>query len=172
MLSKLVTIGVALFGVQLIDEQRRALGLVKQREREISATAQLNLNVLNERVELIEQASQAKQDWETTFNAVSDGIVLIDENRRILLANEAFAKAVNKPVTELAGSNVCSLVHGTEEPIPSCPLERAKSLGKAQAAEIQGHLMGGKLMDVSIFPIPDSPGEPRRFVHLIKTTDS
>jgi hypothetical protein len=59
-------------------------------------------------------------------------------------------------------------VHGREEPISTCPLERTIALGKPQATAWREPYLGDKLLDLSTFGIPAAPGEPHRFVHLFR----
>ena len=51
---------IALFGIWLIGQLQRALRTTQQREREISALAGLNAQVLNERAQLMEEASKGR----------------------------------------------------------------------------------------------------------------
>ncbi|MBU2008682.1 MAG: hypothetical protein KJ624_02325 [Chloroflexi bacterium] len=61
MFRLLLTGFIALLGIFMIAERRRALELAERREQEIKATAQLNLKVLNERIQLLEAIGRGKR---------------------------------------------------------------------------------------------------------------
>ncbi|MFH1215677.1 MAG: ATP-binding protein [Pseudomonadota bacterium] len=65
--------------------------------------------------------SRAKQEWERTFDAVPDPIVLLDENHRILRLNRSMAALVNKPVEQCIGMYCYQLMHQTDTPPAYCP---------------------------------------------------
>jgi transcriptional regulator with GAF, ATPase, and Fis domain len=62
---------VTLVGIRLIAELRRAVKLVEQREREIAAHAQLNLRMLNERVELLEEATRRGERLQHLYRMIA-----------------------------------------------------------------------------------------------------
>jgi PAS domain S-box-containing protein len=64
----------------------------------------------------------AAHQWQATFDAMSDGICLMDLNCRILGCNQAMASLVGQPIDEILGCLCYEIVHGTSQPIPECPL--------------------------------------------------
>jgi len=64
----------------------------------------------------------AAHQWQATFDAMSDGICLMDLNCRILGCNQAMATLVGQPIDEILGCRCYEVVHGTSQPIPECPL--------------------------------------------------
>lgn len=62
---------ITLFGIWLIGELRRTVKTMQQREREISAMAGLNAQVLNERASLMEAAARARQQLARFVQAMS-----------------------------------------------------------------------------------------------------
>lgn len=64
----------------------------------------------------------AAHQWQATFDAISDGICLMDLNCRILGCNQSVATLVKRPVEEILGYHCYEIVHGTSERIPECPL--------------------------------------------------
>lgn len=63
--------------------------------------------------ELLREVSVAKSEWEATFNAMADSVVITDPNDRIIRANRAFfqlfdiepVECMGKPLTEVAHPN-------------------------------------------------------------------
>ena len=62
---------IALFGIWLIGQLQRALRTTQQREREISALAGLNAQVLNERAQLLEEAYRGRGQLTRLLKTVS-----------------------------------------------------------------------------------------------------
>ena len=58
---------------------------------------------------------RANQEWERTFNAISDGIMVLDDQHRIVRANKAMASALGMPQQDLIGKHCFELVHGEKE---------------------------------------------------------
>jgi len=58
------------------------------------------LEDLNESSAVIEQA---KQDWEQTFDAISDPVFMHDDEGRLVRTNRAFATLVKEPIEKIAG---------------------------------------------------------------------
>jgi signal transduction histidine kinase len=48
-----------------------------------------------------EAARQAAEEWVATFDAISEGVALVDEGTRVQRCNQAFARVLNTPVAEL-----------------------------------------------------------------------
>jgi len=56
-----------------------------------------------EKERLLHEIMNAKEEWETTFDTVSDLIILVDEDLRIIRCNRSFAGYVDMPFEELLG---------------------------------------------------------------------
>lgn len=105
------------------------------------------------------------QQWQTTFDAVSDGICLLDQTQRIGLYNKAFGTLTGKQSSEIIGHACCEVVHGTAEPIPGCPAVRASTSLQRETVAIawrQGYL------EVTVDPILDDHGRYSGAVHLLR----
>ncbi len=57
-----------------------------------------------------EAARVAAQQWQTTFDAICDGICLLDRQGKILQCNRAMGELLNLPVGEILGRPYYSLV--------------------------------------------------------------
>lgn len=80
-----------------------------------------NQALLEEHQQTEEALSQAKEEWERTFDAVPDIIFLVDQEFCIIRANRATAEYLGISVDELIGSTCYRLIHGTEAPPDYCP---------------------------------------------------
>ena len=57
---------------------------------------------------------RAAQEWRSTFDAIGDGIALLDEQGRFLRCNQALCRYVNKPFSEITGHNCQEIIYGGE----------------------------------------------------------
>lgn len=119
-----------------------------------------------QRERLLSRIEQAKEELETTFDAVPNAVVLIDENRQVLRANLAFSQLVNKPVQSVPGSSLCKLVHGKDEFLHRCPFEESMA-NTGQARTFREPYLGNISLSVRMYPVTSSPGEPRRYVAFL-----
>ena len=67
---------------------------------------------------------QAKEDWERTFNAVSDPIVVLDETYRIVRTNQAVNGRLGLDQEQLLGKPCHEMMHLKDNPPESCRLLR------------------------------------------------
>src|SRR5262249_30529527 len=65
--------------------------------------AQVNALLRIHRAE--EQLREAATQWQVTFDAISDGVCLLDGNGTVLRCNQAFSGILHKPTGEMAGCN-------------------------------------------------------------------
>ncbi|MEO5358398.1 MAG: PAS domain-containing protein [Nitrospirae bacterium YQR-1] len=63
---------------------------------------------------------QAKDEWEKTFNAIPDLLMILDKNHRVLKINEAMAKKVNATPESLIGKLCYEEFHDSKTP-GNCP---------------------------------------------------
>ena len=79
----------------------------------IRAAADQVLTAL-QRAELFEQVSHGKYEWEATFDALTDGILIFDQKGKLCRVNEAGAAFENAHVRDLVGRRCCTLLQGIE----------------------------------------------------------
>lgn len=68
---------------------------------EIAEITSLSVN----RILQLEASESLKQQWDATFDAISDPICLVDEKMSILRTNKAFSKTVGKSFSQLLGKD-------------------------------------------------------------------
>ena len=102
---------IAVHNAQLTDSLRRSQTEV------LAANGQLEQRVR----ERTAQIGRAKQEWEQTFDAISEPIALLD-GFVIRRANQAYARAARRPVRELPGRRCHEVLAGRDAPCPGCPL--------------------------------------------------
>jgi two-component system NtrC family sensor kinase len=93
---------------------------------------------------------RAKQEWERTFDAISDPIAVFDRHRRLLRGNTALAALVGRQVTALRGAT-CYDVGLCGGECPACAVGRALTHGVADRVEIT--LQDEQILSVTTFPV-------------------
>ena len=100
---------------------------------------------------------QAKSEWERTFNAVPNLIMILDNEYRIVRVNEAMADRLGVTVEEASGLLCYEHVHGLKAPPPFCPHSDLLADGQRRLMEVYEKRLGGHFL-VSISPLHDSEG--------------
>jgi len=110
---------------------------------------------------------KALQEWETTFNAASDSIMLVDNEFKIIQTNLASSHLFDKPLGSILGKTCYSLLHQTDGPPDNCPLQNAKQTGKHQESEFYVH-QRDIWVTASADPVFDDEGNIIRFVYIVR----
>jgi len=114
-----------------------------------------------------EAADRANKEWERTFNAVSDLIMVLDDQHKILRANKAMADALGMREQELIGKPCFELVHGEKQPPVFCPHSRLLANGEEHCAEVVEPCFKG-IYDVRVSPLFDQNGKVIGSVHITR----
>ncbi len=94
------------------------------RLREARAEVLANNAALERKVEERTQlVTRAKREWERTFDAITEPIVL-QEGFVVRRANLAYARAVGRDVRDVVGETCHALLAGSDRPCGGCPLGR------------------------------------------------
>lgn len=62
-----------------------------------------------------EMVRRAKEQWETAFDALSEGIAVVDEEGRVRRANRSLAEMLGGPLPKLIGEHLCHALLGRSE---------------------------------------------------------
>jgi two-component system NtrC family sensor kinase len=81
----------------------------------LMSTVATHVAVVMANSRLFEMVRQAKEEWETAFNSLAEGIAVVDEKGRISRANRAFARMLDSPLPTLIGRNFWPTVVGDSE---------------------------------------------------------
>ncbi|MGA2172652.1 MAG: ATP-binding protein [Sedimentisphaerales bacterium] len=107
------------------------------------------------------------QEWEATFSATRDSIMLVDKELRIVLANCAASRFFGSPVGKMLGQTTHSLLYGTALPPDNCPLAIARQTNKHEEAEIYIPKKDAWVA-TSADPVIDDEGNTTCFVYIIR----
>ncbi|MCK5113498.1 MAG: PAS domain S-box protein [Phycisphaerae bacterium] len=118
----------------------------------------------------INAMQESLRQGEIIFNGISDGICLLDADRRIVKCNQAMADMLGKTIDECTGLVICELVHGAPGPVPNCPLHKAWLSGFRESCELR---VEDKSLQITVDPLRNDKGEISSVVHIVRDiTDS
>jgi len=118
-------------------------------------------------LEVQAQILHAKQEWEETFDAVSDLIFIVDNNHTILRVNRAMAEHFALSPKDLVGRKCFEVMHGTISAPDECPHARMLSLGQPQTSQFTDKYING-VLEVTTSPRFNREGEITASVHVAK----
>src|SRR6185369_9869603 len=76
---------------------------------------------ISERKEAEERLKQAKEEWERTFDAIVDPVMIADTEHKIIKVNRAMADKLGISPEDAEGLACYNAVHGAAEPPLLCP---------------------------------------------------
>jgi len=122
---------------------------------------------ITERKRAEEEVRNTAAQWQATFDAVQDLVLLLDKDFRVLRANHAAAEFLGLPVDKIVGGHCYDLTHGTSTPPAECPLAKMRQSRRHEEAEILAR-KGGPWLSVSVDPLFDPSGELTQVVHVAR----
>ena len=155
-------IAIAVHNVQITTQLRSSQTEVLQ------ANASLEQKVR----ERTEQISRAKQEWERTFDAISEPIALLD-GYIIRRSNQAYARRVQVPVQDLPGKACYRVLAGRDSPCPSCPLGKGRGVPLSAELTVSNASTGkDSNLELSGYWLSDDPGSAAVVVTYQDVTQS
>ncbi|MDQ2936951.1 MAG: PAS domain S-box protein, partial [Acidobacteriota bacterium] len=106
--------------------------------------------------ELFEMVMKAKSEWETTFDAMSDGIFIFDREGLLKRVNGAGAAMEASHPRALLGRKCCDILQTTSED-SVCLVEKALAEGRSVTVEVTPDRLNRPIL-VSIEPVLDKSG--------------
>src|SRR6478672_8076662 len=95
------------------------------------------------------------REWQITFDAISDGVCLLDQVGRILRANQAMSHLLNKPLSDLTGSFYQTLMQEQLKCPEVASLTQVKETHQRQTEELQ---CGEQWLSITIDPVLNGRG--------------
>ncbi len=123
------------------------------------------INEITDRKQAQNDLKKLALEWQTTFDAMSDAIWLVDLDGRILRHNEATLNWLQVQPDEITNKHCWELVHGQEEPIPECPILKMKISKQRESRELQ---IDNAWIEVTVDPIKNDHGGLIGAVHVVK----
>jgi len=108
----------------------------RQRAQEAEQARQAMLFLLEDMNESGEAVKHAKEEWEATFDAVSDPIFLHDRDFRIVRANRAYAESAGMSIGDVIGHPYWEVFPKGDGPMPNCVKAGEKAEEEEEEEEI------------------------------------
>jgi PAS domain S-box-containing protein len=109
-----------------------------------------------------EAARGLAREWQITFDAMRDGVALLDTQGRIQRANESMTALVGRGKAELAGVDTAKL--WSSLPAEKQPFNRALELGRRESVEIE---YKDRRFNIAVDPIFDEHGQAVGAVQIV-----
>ena len=104
------------------------------------------------------------KEWQKTFNAISDGVCIVDKNGgQVLQCNIAMTRFLKQPYKQIIGRSCCEMIHGSPERAQRCPLERMCKTNRSETTDFQ---IGEKWLRIRVDPLRNNDGEVVGAVHI------
>ncbi len=139
-------------GVLCIDQTDRKRLWTEDEVSLVQALAE-RLSIGIAQAELFEMVARGKTEWETTFDAMSDGIFIFDKAGGLKRVNRAGAAMEAVHPRLLLGRKCCDILRTSEE-AEACVVEKALESGRSVTIEITPSRLNRPLL-VSVEPVLD-----------------
>ena len=122
---------------------------------------------ITERRKIENAILQGKQDWENTFDTITDMITIHDENFNIIRSNKAAAQILGISWLEMGKAKCYQMYHGTDCPPANCPSCRSLVSGEPSVHELyEPHL--GKHLEIRAIPRIEPGGKMVGLIHVVR----
>lgn len=128
-----------------VKEKEKLEDLVKERtqvlERELEIRRQTE-----------EELKRAEGSWSVTFNAMNEGLIVVDKAQIIKNCNQAFERIIGRKKAEIIGHNSQELIHGANDAnVNICPFDLMMQTRKREMSELKIHGIAYELYVDPIF---------------------
>lgn len=97
------------------------------------------------------------------YDAISDGICLIDVNRKIISCNSGMCRLLGKSVEKIVGKTCCELMNNSIEPIKNCPFLTMCTTKQRETLEVA---FKNRWLNEIAHPVIDESGMITGAVHI------
>ncbi len=109
----------------------------------------------------------AKEEWERTFDAIIDPIMIVDTGHRIVKANKAMTAKMGAMPSAAGQSKCYQIFHGTDTPPPFCPHSQLLADGRPHSVETYVDSLGGDFL-VVVSPLFGPDGKLQGSIHFAR----
>ncbi|MBU1055862.1 MAG: PAS domain-containing protein [Proteobacteria bacterium] len=132
-----------------------------------SSAIQANVRDISARIHDKELLQKSLKEWQITFNAVPDLIMIMDKDMRITRANDACTHFFSAEPGGLIGRHCYEIFNELDAPCPDCPVHDTLQ-GLKVHSNIIIHKFLGKTFLVSIAPILGENGVLVSLIHVAR----
>jgi PAS domain S-box-containing protein len=131
---------------------RKGDGTLRERDRMLARSIASYLALALENASLLSRLLRAQEEWQRTFDGVADMICVVDHEGRVMRANRALMRRVERVGTALVGLDARELLWGDVLP-ETTPLDEARQSGETRSAETELPGLGSGDFVVSASPL-------------------
>lgn len=143
------------------------LGMILLRQEQRRETDRALLREINERKAAEKEVRESHEEWENTFNSITEIVTLQDTSFRIIKANKAAAEAVGIKPEKMTGRFCYQIFAESDQPCGLCPLPHTAKTLSPHSLEITNQTLG-KTFLVSGSPVLDEKGRLTHLTHVAK----
>jgi len=88
-----------------------------------------------DRLKTLEALEALKQEWDSTFDAVTSPVAIVDEDYSVVRANKSYSQKSKTPLEEIAGKKCFEILFGRSAPCEGCRLGTSFDLGEVQCRD-------------------------------------
>jgi len=107
---------------------------------------------------------RAATEWTATFDAITDSIMVLDSDQRIIRCNKATRDLLGRPYQEIIGRRCFELIHGSTTHYQDCPTQRMLISKRRETMTLT---MAGRINFVTSDPVFDEHGRIHRIIHTV-----
>jgi PAS domain S-box-containing protein len=122
---------------------------------------------ITERKQMQDKLRNAAEEWQTTFDSIQDLVMILDPEFKLARVNAATLSFFNLPLEKVLGKHCYDLMHGTTEPVGTCPLAKMLKTQTHEETELYDEKTDAWL-HVSVDPVFDDKGQIIRVIHTVK----
>ncbi len=123
---------------------------------------------------MTKQRSQAEEAleialkrWQDTFDAISDGVWVLDNEGRIIQSNGIFERLLGVETKNVIGQHCYTVAHCTSKFMEKCPFKRMKQTGMREYLELKDKERD-LFLQITVDPIRDKSGKIKNAVHIVR----
>ena len=114
--------------------------------------------VAMDNAKVFQAVEQARWDWEVTFNAMRDAVLVLDKDRKVTRSNQALLSLVHRTPSEIEGQQYNEVLKDMSCEQQTCPLEQTMASGRPAACV---HECDGRIYEVQTTPVYGGDVEKR-----------
>lgn len=152
---------------KLSGEEFPAMVLLSRVESEGKVFLQASVRDITEFRRAEEALRQANNNWEDTFNCISDFVFILDNESTITKINKATLDLLHMKKEYVIGKKCYEIVHKSGSPWPTCPHQQTIADQKPHTEEVIDPVLGFSLL-ISTSPVFDERGEHIGSIHIAK----
>jgi signal transduction histidine kinase len=116
-----------------------------------------------------EDVKRSKEEWESTFDAITDSVAILDQDYRLLKVNKAYEQSWRDRIDDLTDSICYRFFYQREDPCPGCPATDTLQSGEPAYAEKK---VGEKIFRQWTYPIKNIRNESTSVVMYTRDVTS